>query len=202
MDSYNIGSNSYSVAGTHPDLPSTFRIFATSYTGDPFTGDIYLALSGTTGRWNRSSNTFTADIGATGSVFSGAYAYSAFDTTRSRIYLQGGDNNSHQLYTLSANQWTTVTLTGANSANLPADQAGMFYVPALDAYLVRGEGAGGTVYRVNASTFEVTTYSTTGGSSIPATQNGPFNKFVYVPRLGGAVYVPSYTGNAWFLRLH
>jgi hypothetical protein len=203
MDSYNIGSNSYSAAGTHPNLTSVFRTFAVSYTGDPFTGDIYAVQSGTTGRWNRSSNTFTADIGATGSVNSGGYAYSAFDTTRSRIYLQGGDNNSHQLYTLSANQWTTVTLTGANSADLPAAQAGMFYVPApLDAYLVRGEGAGGTVYRVNASTFEVTTLPTTGGSSIPSTQNGPFNKFVYVPRLGGAVYVPSYTGNAWFLRLH
>jgi hypothetical protein len=78
----------------------------------------------------------------------------------------------------------------------------MFYVLALDAYLIRGGGAGDTVYRVNASTFEVTTLPTTGGSSIPSTQNGPFNKFLYVPNLRGAVYVPTYEGNAWFLRLH
>ena len=41
-----------------------------------------------------------------------------------------------------------------------------------------------------------------GGAGIPPTMNGPFNKFLYVPRLGGAVYVPSYDTNVWFVRLH
>jgi hypothetical protein len=55
---------------------------------------------------------------------------------------------------------------------------------------------------VNPVSLEVTTFATTGGASIPSTQNGPFNKFLYVPNLRGAVYVPTYEGNAWFLRLH
>jgi hypothetical protein len=78
----------------------------------------------------------------------------------------------------------------------------MFYVPAFDRFLVRKAGAGATVYMIDPENFEVTTLATTGGDSIPATQNGPYNKFLYAPRLGGAVYVPSYSGNAWFLRLH
>jgi hypothetical protein len=203
IDSYNIGANSYSPAGTHPRFSRPFDIFAVAYTLDPFTGDIYAVQSGTTGRWNRSSNTFTADIGATGSVNSGGYASSAFDTTRRRIYVHGGDNNSHHLYTLSTNAWTAATLSGPEAATIAgAQQAALVYVPALDAYLLRRGGAGGTVYRINASTFEVTTLPTSGGSSIPSTQNGPFNKFLYLPNLRGAVYVPTYPGNAWFLRLH
>jgi hypothetical protein len=63
-------------------------------------------------------------------------------------------------------------------------------------------GQGGTVYQVNPSTFEVTTVATSGGGSVPVTQNGPYNKFLYVPRLGGAVYVPTYSGNTWFLKIH
>ena len=78
----------------------------------------------------------------------------------------------------------------------------MFYVPAIDRYLIRFDSAGGTVYQVDAASFAVTTFTTTNGGSIPSTQNGPYNKFLYVPRLGGAVYVPSYTGNVWFLRIH
>jgi hypothetical protein len=55
---------------------------------------------------------------------------------------------------------------------------------------------------IDPDTFAVTQLATTGGGSVPSTLNGPYNKFLYVPRLGGAVYVPSYSGNAWFLRLH
>jgi hypothetical protein len=36
---------------------------------------------------------------------------------------------------------------------------------------------------------------------VPATQNGPYNKFLYVPRLGGVIYAPTYSGNVWFMRI-
>ena len=127
---------------------------------------------------------------------------SAFDTSRRRFLVLGGVNRDHHSYTLASNAWTAVTLTGANAANVASlSQGAMFYVPAIDRYLVRSASAGNTVYQINPQTFEVTTLATTGGTSIPSTLNGPFNKFLYVPRLGGAVYVPSYPGNAWFLRL-
>jgi hypothetical protein len=77
----------------------------------------------------------------------------------------------------------------------------MTYVEAIDRFLIRRAGAGGAVYQVHPSTFEVTQFATTGGASIPSTLR-PYNKFLYVPRLGGSVYVPRYSGNAWFLRVH
>ena len=203
IDSYNIGGNSYSPSGTHPRLPAPFNNWWINYTANPLTGDVYAITTGGPGRWNRSSNTFTASLGASGSVSIGGYTMSAFDTTRGRIYAQGGDDRSHHIYTLSNNTWTTVTVTGANAGNVAnLSQGAMIYVPALDAYLVRALPSGGTVYRIDASTFVATTLATTNGSGVPATMNGPFNKFLYVPRLGGAVYVPDYGSNAWFLRLH
>jgi len=203
IDSYNIGNNNYSPAGTHPRLPAPINNWYTNYTANPLTGDVYAQIGAQVGRWNRSSNTFTANLGASGSASIGSYTMSAFDTTRGRIYAQGGDGGSHHLYTLSNNTWTAVTVTGANAGNVAnLSQGAMIYVPALDAYLVRAAPSGSTIYRIDASTFQVTTLATTGGASVPSTLNGPFNKFLYVPRLGGAVYVPDYDRNAWFLRLH
>jgi hypothetical protein len=96
-----------------------------------------------------------------------------------------------------------ITLTGPNAADVSgAGSAAMIYVAVIDSYLIRLAGAGGTVYQVNAANFAVTTFTTAGGASVPSTVNGPFNKFLYVPRLRGCVYVPSYSGNAWFLRVH
>ncbi|HKQ25355.1 MAG TPA: hypothetical protein VJT81_13015 [Burkholderiales bacterium] len=203
VDSYNIGTNNYSAAGTHPRLPAPFNNWWIIYTANPLTGDIYAMAGSQMGRWNRSSNTFTANLGATGSGPNGAEMMTAFDTTRGRIYGQGGEGSSHHLYTLSTNAWTTVTLTGPNAGNVASLQkGGMVYVPALDAYLARAAGSGSTVYRIDASTFAVTTLATTGGTSIPQTLNGPYNKFLYIPRLRGAAYVPDHGQNVWFLRLH
>jgi hypothetical protein len=127
----------------------------------------------------------------------------AFDTSRGRFLSLGGQGGDHHFYTVATNAWTSPALTGANASSVANLQQGaMFYVAATDRFLVRAAGAGGTVYQVNPVTLAVTTFATIGGASIPSTQNGPFNKFLYVPRLGGAVYVPTYGGNAWFLRLH
>jgi hypothetical protein len=131
----------------------------------------------------------------------GFYAQSAFDTARNRIFVLSSQD--HHIYTLG-DKWSTVTIGGANQGNVKVSSAGMVYVPALDLFLLRKGGSGGTIYQINPGTFEATTYLTTGGASIPAVEGGndTYNKFLYVPRLGGAVYVPRYSGNAWFLRLH
>jgi hypothetical protein len=202
ISSYNIGANSYNGTGTHPSLTAPFTTPGATV-ADPFTGDVYISLNQTLGRWSRSSNTFNA-LSTTGTdAPGGGDTMSAFDTSRGRIFVLGGNASNRHLYTLSSNAWSAVTLSGANASNVSgAEQDAMVYVAAIDRFLIRQGGAGGTVYQVNASTSEVTTFATTGGASIPSTQNGPYNKFLYVPRLRGAVYVPSYPGNAWFLRLH
>jgi hypothetical protein len=102
-------------------------------------------------------------------------------------------------YDPDGNTFTQRTLTGTALSATTED--GMVYVPSLDAFLLRQSGSGGTVYRINASTFAVSSQTTSGGASVPATLNGPFNKFIYVPNLSGCVLVPTYTGNAWFLKV-
>jgi chitodextrinase len=198
ISSYNITSNNWSPSNTHGNMPGSFSGVA-AYSRDPNTGDVYGVRGGSFARWTRSSNTVNASMNASGTPPPGDEAASAFDTTRGRILFLG--NNSRHYYTLSSNSWAAVTITGANAANVTGGSNAMIYVPTLDSYLVRLDTSGGTVYQISASNFQATTFSTVGGSSIPATQNGPYNKFLYVPRLQGAVYVPSYGGNAWFLRL-
>ena len=200
MDSYNLTTNSYSPAGTHPDLPTVLQ-GTKAVVLDPNTGNAYFLQDLVLGRWNRSSNTVQT-LSPSGSGAGGGEAASAFDTSRNRILFAGGFFDDHHIYTLPTNAWTSITFSGANAANVRGSQMGMFYVAALDRFLVRRAGSGGTVYQINPSTFEATTFPTTGGASIPATMNGPYNKFLYLPRLGGAVYVPTYDGNVWFLRLH
>jgi hypothetical protein len=201
VDSYNIGSNNYSAAGTHPVIPQPLDNSITNVGGlpsvtlDPSTGDVYLSVINNSAVWRRSTNTWAAISGGV----DGFYSMSAFDTTRNRFLVIS--DIDHHIYTLGTG-WSAVTFTGANASNVRFRQGAMFYVPALDAYLVRGASAGGTVYKINAATFDVTTFTTTGGSAVPSTLNGPFNKFLYLPQLRGAVYVPTYAGNAWFLRIH
>jgi chitodextrinase len=197
--SYNITANTYSPALTHPNLLPVFA-GEPAYTLDPATGDVYAAIFGNYGRWNSLANTFTK-LTPSGSGPDGNNAMSAMDTARGRILILGGDGPGHHVYTLSNNSYAPIAPTGAVAANVSGVvQGAMVYVPAIDRYLIRLAGAGGTVYQVHPTTFDVSVFATTNGGAIPSTPNGPYNKFLYVPRLGGAVYVPSYLGNAWFLR--
>ena len=202
-DSYNITANAYSAAGTHSNVPSAVQLHGFAVTGNPLTGDIFAFGDFAFAKWTRSTNSWSSTGQSQGNPY-GQGSMSAMDTTRGRILIIGGRGASpdRHTYTLSSNAFAQITLSGPNAGNVSgADSAAMVYVPALDSYLVRLAGAGGAVYMINASSFSATTFPTTNGGSIPSTQNGPFNKFLFVPRLGGCVYVPSYTGNAWFLRV-
>jgi hypothetical protein len=131
----------------------------------------------------------------------GQYSASAIDTKRNRILVQGGDANVRSVYDIAANTWQTVTFTGPNASAMTGDEGnGMVYDPGLDAYLLRKQGAGNTIYRINAQTYSVDTLPTTSGTSVPGTVNGVWRRFLYVPQLKGVIYFPTYSGNAWFVR--
>jgi hypothetical protein len=202
ISSYGIGANAYSPSTTHGEVTPTFAATHGAFSADPATGDVYVFDDNfALGKWSRSANAFE-DLNPTGDVPPAYASSSAFDTKRNLVFvLGGGTGDTHHTYTLATNTIASVTLSG--TADLVSKLSlGTVYVAALDAYLVRGSESGSVVWKIDASTFEVTTLSTTGGDSIPTTENGPYNKFSYVPRLGGVVYVPVYEGNAWFLRLH
>ena len=203
VDSFRLADNDWNAADTHPDVPN-----AISNSGVVFAygvcvgsgGDVYLFGNFNIHRWNRASNTMTSRL--TGVACYGNDTAVAYDSSRGRFLVLGGQNADSQTYTIGSNAVADVTRTGAQAANVLGSENGMVYVPAIDAYLLRKAGSGGTVYRIDASTFDCTLFSTSGGTGIPATTNGPYNKFLYAPNLKGCLYFPSYTGNVWYLRVH
>lgn len=214
MDSYNLVTDSYSPAGTHPDVPAGLRAPDMVWTLDPTTCDIYGMNVNTFGKWTRSSNTWSVSLGDTGSppTVNGA-PMSAFDTMRGRVFILGGANSAHSFYTKQTNVWTQPTITGARATDLTtAARASMQYVEAIDAYVVRRSPAGNDVIKIDAQSFEaVTLPNLTGGAALqnndPYTLPnndgaGPYNKFLHVQRLRGAVFVNGYNSNCYFLRLY
>lgn len=199
---FDLLSGDWKADGTRPNMPAGSTYLQGHPTAlDPATGDVYVLSNEMVNRWTRSSNSWSERVPQYGGPY-GFEAMSAFDSNRNRILVVGGLADATKLYTLSGDAMSTPTLTGSASSINTQDGAGMVYVPAIDKYLVRLGGSGGTVYQVDAASWDVSTFATSGGASVPAATNGPYNRFLYVPDLGGCVYVPSYSGDAWFLRVH
>lgn len=204
LAAFDLTTNDWKANGTRPDMPvGTTTLEAAAITIDDSTGNIYVMANEMINRWTESSNAWVETVPQYGGPY-GFRAMSAHDTTRNRILIVGGLAGNAKLYDLSDDSMSTPTLSGASaSAVATQNDASMIYDEVIDRFLIRLGGSGGTVYQINPSTFEVTTFTTSAGGSIPAiTDSGPYNKFLYVPLLGGCVYIPSYSGNIWFLRTH
>lgn len=214
MDSYNIGSNTFNAAGTHPDVPTDFQNPDCSYTSDPATGDIYGNAVNTFVKWTQSNNTWST---LTGGTTAQGGCPSAFDTMRRRVFFLGGDgfpSGAHDYYDVGQAAWTNVNITGPRASSvIGQQQASMVYVPPpLDGYVIRQHPAGNDVIFVDADRFIAYTMPTIiDGTSLqdnsPYTDPnndgaGPYNKFLYSPRLQGALFINGYNFNVFFLRLH
>ncbi|WP_140633448.1 hypothetical protein [Methylibium rhizosphaerae] len=199
VDGFNLGTNDWDPARTYPD--ETSELGSTpcpAVTENKANGDLYMFASWKVMRWSNASNNWQTLVNS--AAVYGQYAASAMDTKRNRILLLGGNANDRGFYNLSTNTTQTVTLTGPGASALSGDGNGMVYDPLLDAYLLRKQGSGSTIYRINAQTFYVDELSTSSGGAVPATTNGVWSRFLYVPQLKGVVYAPTYDGNLWFLR--
>ena len=202
-DTYDISSNTYSTSGQHPSLPPDFRGDVIGICADPSTGDVYTFAQNSIAKWDAVDNTFTVLNTNFVSNPKGQNGPTACDTSRNRIFLVGGQYSHRHLYSISGNSVTQPTLSGAAASAVQNCSGGsmMVYVPEMDAYLLCvGGGSQGVVYRINASTFECTSFAS--NASIPAVGNGNgvYGKFAYVPRLRGCVLVTQHAQNAWFLR--
>jgi hypothetical protein len=198
VDSFNLSTNDYHPQGSHPNFPSSVSgQEVRAICRDPRNNDVYVFANYSVAKWNRSTNTWTTLINGSAPYFAGHG--SAFDTRRNVIHLVVGGGQNYE-YNVSTNSFVTRRTSGGS---VSGNGAAVVYVPAIDAFLVRsGEGGGGGVMRIDAATFAVSSFSTSGGSGIPSTMNGPYNKFLYVPQLQGCVYVPSHTSSVWYLRVH
>jgi hypothetical protein len=210
-EAYDITSsgNAWAAAGTIPNLPAVNNV--QYVVKDEVNEDVYIMNDNlATYKWTQATNTWSGAIGGFPPV-GGIDALGAYDTTRGHMFVLKGVSNASHTFNPTTLTWTARTLTGAGASALAAmaKGAGMEYWPDIDAYLVKpGLAGGGTVYRIDAGTYEVTSLSTTGGSSIPGTASisgtpenvyGRWNRSI---NLKGAFFLPRYTANWWFLRTH
>lgn len=200
LDGFNLATNDWDSARTYPDAPSADVGPANGWAtvGHRGTGDVYAFTNFNVMRWSNASNSWTRLM--TNAPMYGQYAASAVDTKRNRILVVGGNANDHAYFDIATNTAQSISFSGPQAGSLSGDGNGMVYDPLLDAYLLRTAGAGNTVYRINAQTFAVDTLPVSSGSQVPATSNGVWTRFLYVPNLKGVVYFPSYNGSVWFLR--
>lgn len=206
VDGFNVvGAGAWDAPGTYPNFPSGVT---RSTAKNPLTEDVYCFVNNySVQKWTNATNTWSAVQNQFPPVDFEETA-TAFDTARSRIFLLKGLGNARHTFSLSTGLFTQITLTGAaaTAVNALSKAMGMVYVPALDSYLVRGglEG-GGAVYKIDANTFECTLLSTTGGAGVPSTAviagspENVYSRWLHAPKLGGIVFFPRYTSNAWFL---
>ena len=200
VDGFNPSTNDWDPAGTYPNVTSFGVYLGGAIVAHKSTGNVYTFNNWSIDRWNSSSNTWTSMI--PNSIVYGQYAATAVDTRRNRILIVGGSNNERSVYDIATNTAQNVTFTGPNAGMVNGSGNGLVYDPLQDAFLLRTGDAGSTIYRINAQTFAVDSMTTSGGSSVPASTNGVWTRFLYVPQLKGVVYFPAYSGSAWFLRTY
>jgi hypothetical protein len=200
VDGFNLSTNDWDAARTYASTPSALtQVMGAAMALHKTTGDIYAFGWSTMHRWNAATNTWTSKDTA----FNGQSAASAVDTARNRILLLGGYGNIQAIYDIATGTMQSVSLSGPEAGSVGGQNNALVYDPLQDAFLLRKDGAGADIYRINAQTLSVDKQPTSAaGSQIPATTNGVWGKFMYVPALKGVVYLPAYSGNIWFLRTY
>jgi len=206
---YDVGTNAYLPQGT---IQATQALAAAEFPvwTDPVNGDLYYVLGWTAHRWNQASNTWNHGISFVGNYY-GVAGVCCVDTTRRRALLLAGDPGGRvpTVYDMAAGAAANITMTGSTALSSSAGHFGMVFCPTTDRfYAMVGTAANGAdLYEVNPTTWAVSTKATTGGTGMAVAENGVdihgvFGRIHYVAELGGILYFPQYTSNAWFLRLH
>lgn len=197
---------------------SSFNTGDTAWAKHPTTEDVYgwqantrilkWTNTGTIGSWS-TLVTFPANP----AVLDTAAAIDPTRGTAGMMYCLGGGSSAFsRRVTLSDGTIDTITLTGTDLTGESAP--GMFYCSVTDKFYVciLAPSGGSSVYTItptSGTSWACAALSTTGGSGIPSTtgnSQGPRNKWLYIPDIGGgvggALWSPKWTANSWFLRLH
>lgn len=202
---YDVAANDYLSDGTVPDGPS-ITIADNGVWDDPATGNVYHTLGYQINRWNQASNTWTLNLKSVPNIY-GTKTVGCTDTTRRRAIILGGDTAGQReqtVYGLDDNSSAAITLTGDTTITT-IGQYGLVYCPTTDRfYAMTGAASNGAgLYEIHPTTWAVTVPTTTGATGMPAHAGvGVYTRFLYIAALGGCLYFPRHSANAWFLRLH
>lgn len=197
---FDLSTNDWRANGTYPDAPASS--YARAICVDPRDGTIYFTGNSALHSRNPTTGAWTQRAVWPQNGDSTYYRASAVDTLRGKVMFFGNayvPSNGGLLLDIATNALSQITFSGTGVSEVVAASGNSaWYDSALDRYLVK-TGSAGAVYAVHPTTYAVAALSTTGGSAIAAAVNGVFNKFVYVPSLGGFYYQPSHASNGWFL---
>jgi hypothetical protein len=198
--------------------PVTAQGDSQSYAKHPTTENVY-GWFGNSGlyRWNKGTpGTWTLLVSG-GSIPTKVYqSAAACDPSRGTagqvFFIGAGDpvGSVCHKYDIGTNTFSAITLTGTDIKSNRG--MGLVYVAATDKfYACVGSSGGSSVYVItptSGTSWACSLLSTTGGSglpsvtSIPQNAGNPYTKFQYFPALGGVAYLPRWSANVWFLRLH
>ena len=202
VDGFDLNTGDWDAMGTWDAGSPHGDAIDRPYAHDPLTDDAYTFFSGAFRKWTSSVGTWTS-LAARPSYANNDIVHAspaAVDTQRGRVLF------TRNAYKVAMNQGllltntgtlTDVTFTGADVAAVTARQGGMHYLAAEDTFLLKTDTSG-EMYRIDATTFAVTTQPTTGPKP-PDAVNGVYTRFQYLPLLGGYAYLPSSASNFWFL---
>ncbi len=201
---YDIAGNDWMPVGTMPDcMPVVIANHAVWQ--DPAKGDIYHCYARIVNRWNQASNTWTFNLNEITNQY-GIAGVGCTDAYRRRALVfgnSGGGADKTVVYSLDTNTWVEQTITGDQTLVGNA-YFGLVFSPVTDRfYAMTGGPDGAGLFEIHPTTFSCTVKPATGATGMSEQAGtGVYTRFQYVPELGGLVYFPRHSSNAWFLRLH
>jgi hypothetical protein len=215
ISAFNVVTNAWDSEATwsSPAPPTLVGANSATYARHPYTGKVYCWFyNAAISVWDPASPTSLTTLISSPSNPAAANTAAAVDTLRNQVFFFGGGAGGTMVrcYDIATNAIRTITLTGTDISGSAAG-CGMFYASGLDKFVVCLTSAGGSnIYVITPTTgssWACAALSTTGGGSIPATNDGgnaqgPRTKWLYSPRHGHAVFGPRWNNNVWRLKLH
>lgn len=191
VNAFSLATGDWDAAGTWADISADSRSTgALTCCQDPSTGDVYVATKA--GGWVKYDGTTGARTALLGPGAFWSTRPSAVDTTRGRVLVAGklGSPTQCKFYDIATGAWSAeISATGAASDSWGGQS--LEYIPAIDRF-IKKTFVGGEVILIHPETLVCTVQSVAGDSvtNAPSSGSGIWNRFRYLPNLGGCVYYP------------
>lgn len=190
VNAFNLTTGDWDAAGTWADITTGGSIASLTCCQDPATGDVY--VSSQAGGWFKYSGADGSRTVLSEPGYFWRKSPSAVDTTRNRILVVGEEGSPAQckFYDIAAGTWgAEITATGPTASQWSG--LALEYSADLDRFVKKTYTAG-EIILIHPETLVCTPQSVTGTTVTNGTSNsGIWNRFRYLPNLGGFIYYPA-----------
>lgn len=201
VDAFDYTTGDWDAAGTWDSFPLTLD-YARSMARDASNGNVYVVGPVYLYRWNVADGSITQLAAIPNGGDAAYYRASLVDHVRGKFIVFGDAYDTPTgilVYDIAGNTWDSskaVSGTGASTVAAASAHAAHYDADA-DAYIVK-TNIGDDVYSIAPITYAVSAITVSGDTPVNAV-NGVFQKFVYMPDLGGFSYLPRHSANVFFL---